>query len=311
MLPRQTKSTPMRSLLDMLLPLLRGRVRGRGNLSIRRASASALVLLVLAGCEMPPEACRVAAKAGLPPSLLEASGVVLTAGGRVWVHADSGEPLLYELDAADRVVRAVRVRDARVGDWEDLAYGPCPAGECLYIGEIGDNLHRRPHREVLRVSVPSEADTTVHAQRFRFRYPDGPSDAEALVALPDESLLVITKGRNRSVGVYRYPAPLRPDSTMVLEHVQDLSDGIVQVPTQVTGAASLGDGRVLVRTYASLHLYRWTGQRLEPLGETVDLRPLREAQGEGVGAAADGAVVLVSEGVDGGSLVRLQCDWAR
>src|SRR5690606_29746940 len=129
------------------------------------------------------------------------SGVVLTAGGPVWVHADSGEPLLYELDATDRVVRAVRVRGARIGDWEDLAWGPCPAGECLFIGEIGDNLHRRPHREVLRVPLPADAATTVAAERFRFRYPDGPSDAEALVALPDESLLVITKGRNRSVGV--------------------------------------------------------------------------------------------------------------
>ena len=47
----------------------------------------------------------------------------------------------------------VRVAGARVQDWEDVAAGPCPGGNCLYVADIGDNRRVRDSVEVLRVPV--------------------------------------------------------------------------------------------------------------------------------------------------------------
>ncbi len=55
----------------------------------------------------------------------------------------------------------------------------------------------------------------------------------------------------------------------------------------------------MIRTYQSLEFFDVTeGGVLVPSGEgPVDLRPLREAQGEGVGFGTDGEIILSSEGV--------------
>ena len=74
------------------------------------------------------------------------------------------------------------------------------------------------------------------------RLPDGPRDIEALLVLPGERVLVVTKGRNDPVTVYRYPGALRPD-TVTLEEVQRLSDGPRILPRQVTGGAVSRRGR--------------------------------------------------------------------
>ena len=266
-------------------------------------------MTAIAGCAGDPAPCEVIAAGALPPPLREASGVAIDQAGRTWALADSGEPLLYQVAHDGSIERELRIAGVRIEDWEDLAVGPCPEGECFFIGEIGDNLHERPHREILRVPVPAGSEATVAtAERLRFRYPDGPADAEALVALPDGSLLVVTKGRNRAVGVYAYTPQVTTDSIRTLIHVQDLTDGIVQLPEQVTGGASAGE-RVLLRTYSSLRHFDWTGDSLAIVDDQppVDLRFLAEKQGEGVAVAQDGTVTLVSEGQRSGGIVRLRC----
>src|SRR5690606_10461369 len=107
---------------------------------------------------------------------------------------------------------------------------------------------------------------------------------------------VVSKGRNRAVGVYRYAPPFAPDSIRTLDHVQDLTPGIVQLPEQVTGGAAAGE-RVLLRTYSALHHFDWTGDSLATshAQPPIDLRFLAEEQGEGVAMASDGSVTLVSE----------------
>src|SRR5690606_36543203 len=186
--------------------------------------------------------CKVISAAPLPPALREASGVAIDDAGRTWILTDSGEPVLYQVADDGSILREVRIPGVRIGDCEDLAIGTCPAGQCFFIAEIGDNLHERPDREILRAAVPSDpAQTAPAVERLRFRYPDGPTDAESLVALPDGSLLVVSKGRNRAVGVYRYAPPFAPDSIRILDHVQDLTPGIVQLPEQVTGGAAAGE----------------------------------------------------------------------
>jgi hypothetical protein len=135
-------------------------------------------------------------------------------------------------------------------------------------------------------------------ERFPFAYPDGPRDAEAMFVMPDTTVYVISKGRSGPITLYRYPAPLRANERVTLQPVQQLTDGLVQLPFLVTGADALPDGSVIaVRTYAYLMLFRMDADTLAGLWPRpgYDLAGLAEPQGEGVALAADGTVHLVSE----------------
>lgn len=302
MLPRQTNSTPVLSLIGTPVRVERN-VRGR---RLRPPLLAALLSLATscapAGHEDPP--CdQFARVATLPDVLDEASGVTWSRrhAGILWVHNDSeGTPSLYAIDTAGALRAEIDLPGAGTqSDWEAISLGPCPAGDCLYIGDIGDNLHDRDDRAILRVPEPDPAPGTAGpVERFPFRYPGGPQDAEALFVLPDTSVFIISKGRNGPITVYRYPPPFRAGERVLLEPVQQLSDGLVQLPDLVTGAAALPDGRhVLIRTYTHLQLYRFEDDVLTPLwpGTGVDLAPLAEPQGEGVTVLPDGTVYLVSE----------------
>jgi hypothetical protein len=280
MLPRQTKSTPI-TILSTLLAALGACAPGAAD---------------------PIDVCstaRVAAQ--LPEVLDEASGVAISRAhdGVLWVINDT-EPVgrVFAIDSAGIVLNRIRVRDSRNVDWEDIAVGGCEHGQCLYIAEIGDNLHEREDVGVYRIPEPSPGDSiSARAEWYPIRYPTGPQDAEALFVLPGESIYIISKGRNRAVTLYRYPAPLRRDEVVELELLQELSDGIVQLPQLVTGAGATSDGAVIaVRTYSSLQLYRFEDDRLHPLlAESIDLTHLDEPQGEGVDISDGGWIVLTGE----------------
>jgi hypothetical protein len=241
--------------------------------------------------------------ATLPPQLDEASGIVASRAhpGVFWVHNDSeGTPALYAIDQGGSLVAEIALPGARTqSDWEDIAIGPCPAGECLYIGDIGDNLHDRDDRAILRLPEPDPRSGTAGlVERYPFRYPDGPRDAEALFIMPDTSLWIITKGRSGPITLFRYPPPLRAGERVTLEEVQQLTEGLAQLPELVTGASALPDGSlIVVRSYAHLQLYRMEADTLAALWPSpgFDLAALAEPQGEGVEMLPDGTVYLVSE----------------
>ena len=73
---------------------------------------------------------------------------------RLWTHNDSGEAVIFALDANGSVTGSVRVSGARVGDWEAMAVGPCGAGSCLFIADIGDNEANRDRITIYRVPEP-------------------------------------------------------------------------------------------------------------------------------------------------------------
>jgi hypothetical protein len=111
--------------------------------------------------------------------------------------------------------------------------------------------------------------------------------------------------------VYRYPGALRAD-TVTLEHVRDLTPGLVQLPDQVTGGATSADGaRVLLRTYSYLQYFEVNRDGgLEGDGTRASLSSAAEPQGEAVAWRADGVVFLLGEkGFDreSGILARTSC----
>lgn len=281
-----------------------------------------LLLALLAGCAAPDGSassvvppCAQPERLGvLPPELAEASG--LAASRRharvLWLHNDSGaEPELFAVDAAGEILGRVRVTGAENVDWEDVALGPCPAGECIYIADTGDNGERREAVTLYRVPEPEPTDTaTPAAERFRLRYPDGPRDAEALFVTPDARVYLVSKGRTGPVAVYRAPTPLPADTAALLERVAELTDHAPLGVLYVTGAGATPDGRhVVIRTYVNLQLYRLEDGAFTAIGAPVALDALAEPQGEAVDIRADGTVLLASEerGGEAGPISRLAC----
>src|SRR2546425_12391509 len=123
--------------------------------------------------------CRVAAGPLALGELPEARCVAVSrlSSGVLWAVNASGKPLLFALDPSGAVKGKVRVAGAAIDDWEDIAVGPCPAGSCIYVADIGDNNAPRSHVTIYRGPEPSPRDaSTAAAEVFRATYPDGPHD---------------------------------------------------------------------------------------------------------------------------------------
>src|SRR5690606_5594728 len=157
MLPRHTNSTPI---LPSLIAYPFALSAPCGTFPVMSIRLAAFVLGVLLGaCRAGTDACSAPVRvADLPAPLDEASGVAVSRSpnGPVWVHNDSeGTAMLYALDRAGSPVAEIALPEAGAQfDWEDIAVGPCPDGDCIYIGDIGDNLHRRDDRAILRLAEP-------------------------------------------------------------------------------------------------------------------------------------------------------------
>jgi hypothetical protein len=238
--------------------------------------------------------CQPSASLIAVPDLPEGSGVALSrrTAGMLWSHNDSGEPMLVALDSNGRVKGRVRVAGAAVDDWEDVSAGPCAAGTCLYIADIGDNNRSRRHVTMYRVAEPGPGDqTTQPAEAIEATYPDGAHDAEAVFIIADD-IFVVTKEGAETTALYRLNGPPRRGVASTLQRV-----GVLPV-ARVTDADASPDGAwVALRTNQELLLYPSralvSGGPAEP--QRVDLRNLKEPQGEGVTIANDGTVYLVGE----------------
>ncbi|HET7460953.1 MAG TPA: hypothetical protein VFJ82_06885 [Longimicrobium sp.] len=264
----------------------------------------------------PP--CRVLASGiALPRSLHESSGIAQSRRdpALLWTHDDSGRPVVYAVDSTGAEKARVTVTGATNVNWEDIAVAACPGGDCLYVGDIGDNQARRANVTVYRVPEPGAAvSVSAPAQAFSATYPDGAQDAEAMFVLPDGAIYIATKGETGPAGLYRFPQPLRAGATVMLEKVAGISDVAYRRHERITGGSASRDGRwIALRTLKSVSFYRTQGGAVRALANPVvmDLSPLNEAQGEGVGFGEHGVVFLTSEGGSSkknhATLARLAC----
>jgi hypothetical protein len=275
-----------------------------------------LAVLLIQGCDEVPAGrgaletsdasaprCEVVQSAeALPEGLEESSGVVVSRRDPdlLWTHNDSGWPAeIFSITKDGALVSRIPIRDADSVDWEDIAWGPCPEGECLYIGDIGDNRGVRDHVSVYRLPEPdprgNQAQPTV---RFDMRYPDGGRDAEGLFVLSSGEMYIVTKGTRRAAALFRYPLPLRPGEAVELELVHTLSQEPLELLDQLTAADVSPSGEWLgIRSYRSLAIYR-TASFIG--GDTVptirfDLDDVDEVQGEGLTLLDNGRVYLTGE----------------
>jgi hypothetical protein len=214
------------------------------------------------------------------PTITESSGLVDLGSVMVTMNDSGGDPDVFVVDPATGRTVGRTTYAEEVTDVEALA----PAGpDAVWVGDIGDNAERRESVQVYRVPV-GRGDRTVHPPAYDLVYPDGPHDAESLVAAPGGRLYVVTKGL---LGGTAYVAPRRldPDGPNRLRPV-------ASVDVWATDAALFPDGRhVLVRGYDGAAIYTFPG--FSPVA-SLDLP--RQRQGEGVSIARSGRIRLSSEG---------------
>lgn len=267
--------------------------------------------------QQPAPQCKPAGALARVAELPEGSGLAASrrTPGRFWSHNDSSAPVLYALDTNGRIIGGVRVAGAVVADWEAVAVGPCPAGSCVYVADIGDNNATRTRITIYRIAEP--ADVTVSTQRaevFHAAYPDRAHDAESLLIAPDGRLHIVTKGDTGPVSLYRFPSQLQSGVTMRLERVggprpQQSRGG----SDRITDGAVSPDGRwIVLRSTRALMFYRATDLLAGNWRESgrVSLAALGEPQGEGVTFGPDNSIYLMSEGGgkrQPGTLARLTC----
>ena len=242
------------------------------------------------------------------PDLPEASGLAVSRRhpGILWSHNDSGNSTtLFAVDSAGALRARVRVPVA-TRDWEDISAARCPAGDCLYLADIGDNRLARTRLHVYRIPEPRlDARETAAPEVFTATYPDGAHNAEALFVV-DDAVFVIT--RDRASAVYRAPLPAGAGGDLSLRRVGQLA------LASITDAETSPDGAwIVARTAKAVLLYAPADlTRGGTLRETwrISIEGLKEPQGEGVALDRDGMLYLVSEGrawSRAGRFISLRC----
>lgn len=163
-------------------------------------------------------------------SLLEISGVAASRQNPnvLWMHNDGPSKFVYAVATTGAVISQVAT-DSPVDDLEDIAIGPGPEKgvDYIYLGDIGDNESKRPDVRVIRFAEPSlEAAqgqlTAAMGQVFRFAYPDGPHDAEALMVDPITGDVAIATKSKKEARVYLAAAAASKNDFSKLELVATL-----------------------------------------------------------------------------------------
>ncbi len=243
--------------------------------------------------------------------LREVSGITASRvnPGVVWLHNDGRANQLFGVRTTGETAAVLEWPDAVV-DLEDVADGPGPSAEqdYLYLGDIGDNDSRRPQVRVYRTVEPtiaaSDSPQFVSAtmEDFRFTYPDGPHDAEALLVDPlSGDIFIVTKEKKQAQVFLAEASELKPRQTVELEGVASL-----KLDNIAAGDISR-DGRwILLRSEKEGWLWqRDPGQTIpatfnSTLPSKVPVRHKSQAKnGEGISFhPADTGYFTISEGVN-------------
>jgi hypothetical protein len=234
-------------------------------------------------------------------------GTSRTNPGVLYVHSEKDHATMVAISAADARIRGrFTLAMPNVFDWEDMAVGPCPAGTCIYAGDIGawraDAVKPDNVMAVFRAKEPNlgagQTSGTLATDRLPFRYPDGTKkDAEALMVDPRSGLIyVITKTATGISEVFRFPkASPTPNVIVTLVKAGELTlpkidDSVESV--RITAATIHPTRNVFaVRTYRAV--YELRGVEGGTLASAIAARPIAltdtaEPQGEALEYSLDG-----------------------
>jgi hypothetical protein len=226
----------------------------------------------------------------------ESSGLAVSRRHRgiVYTHNDSGGVAqIFALGPDGRTRAVLTLAGARARDWEAMAMGRDERGRpAIYVGDIGDNMGGAwPYVTVYRVPEPTELRSrTLRATSFRFKYADGPRNAEAMMINPRTGRLYVA-GKLLSGVLYEAPTRLRTGGFNTLRKVGD-------APSFATDGAFAPDGRsCVIRTYFGARVYE-VGADGRPGRSLGSVSLPAQKQGESITYTADGRSLLAgSEGV--------------
>ncbi|GAA3525328.1 WD40 repeat domain-containing protein [Nocardioides daeguensis] len=219
------------------------------------------------------------------PEITESSGLVARDGLVVTVNDSGDSNRVFTVDPATGDTVGVTRWQGDATDIEALAPAGGPGSGEVWVGDIGDNTGARDHVEVARVPF-GRGNREVDAPTYELTYPDGPHDAETLLADPATGRLYVVA--KEFIGrLYAAPERLDPDGPNELSAVDEVL-GIA------TDGSFTPDGKHLVlRNYGQAAVYTWPG--LQRVAQ-VDLP--RQPQGEGLAISESGEVLVSSEGVE-------------
>jgi hypothetical protein len=229
------------------------------------------------------------------PRINESSGIALSRRHRgvVYTHNDSGGvPQIFALGPDGRTRAVLTLAGARARDWEAMAVGRDERGRpAIYVADIGDNLGGAwPYVTVYRVPEPAALrDRTLRATAFRFKYTDGPRNAETMMINPKTNRLYVAS-KLFNGALYEAPARLSARNTNVLRKVGD-------APTLATDGAFAPDGRsFVIRNYFGARVYAMGGDG-RPGKTLASVGMPQQELGESITYSADGRWLLTgSEG---------------
>ncbi|HET6214598.1 MAG TPA: hypothetical protein VFE14_17165 [Micromonosporaceae bacterium] len=238
--------------------------------------------------------------------LVELSGLVATANGYVVMNDGTdfaARNKVFYLDKSCVVTKAVSYPTPGSRDPEDMALGKDGS---IWVADIGDNASP-PNRPTIALwKFP--ASGTAKAVLYRFKYPDGAHDAEALLLAGDETPIFVTKAAKTS-GIYVPAAALTPSTngqSVALKKVGEFTPqrtgtsnplGFIGT-TQVTGGANSPDRtKVALRTYSDA--YEWQVPDGDVVKAITTGKPLvtplpDEPQGEAITYSHDGTAFLTT-----------------
>jgi len=227
----------------------------------RILTSAALALLISCSANYG----QLTVQADLPFLLDENSGMVSYNGSTLWFIEDNGnKDVIYEVDLAGDILKSFKVKNAKNGDWEDLAKDT--EGN-LYIADIGNNDNDRKDLVIYKLPHPeNEPGDKIDAQKIKFHYPEQQEfppkkpgrffDAEALFHWGGH-LYIVTKNRavpfNGKAYLYRIPdVPGTYAATLISEL------DICEDPgsCQITAIDMAPDGKkVVALSYGKLFIY--------------------------------------------------------
>lgn len=238
------------------------------------------------------------------PAIVEPSGLAAsrTTPGAIYVHNEDTTAIVAISTSNAATLGSFNVAGVTPADWEDVATGPCPAGNCIYMGDIGRASANFPVPPstfaVYRITEPNigggQTSGDLAAEKFPFQYPDTPKDAESIMVHPTTgTIYVITKSSTGLSKVYKFPTLPAPNvmSTLIfVANIQLPTGADPELPKATAAAIHPCADRFLLRTYRRVYEFRAAGAFETAFAATpVVLTDTVEGQGEAIEYDRSGA----------------------
>ncbi len=136
---------------------------------MNRFSLFFLMVMVIQGCAQPPWYGNLEFLGRFPSNLSEVSGIDRDNNGNLWVIEDNGnKDKLYQIDKNARLVKGLRIDNAKNEDWEDLSIAN---DGTVYIGDFGNNSNTRKDLVIYKIPKAELGKKTPKAEKIKFSYP--------------------------------------------------------------------------------------------------------------------------------------------